>query len=108
MPWPPAAGTQGRRRKRSLYASAFMRRAHPTCQLLHEQGSPRIRSCSSTDTLRCRAGMTPEEEEFFAVEEAQMKMQTAVGGFEKWCELYMTRHFKIPLGSGGDLVRPLL
>jgi hypothetical protein len=51
--------------------------------------------------------MTPEEEEFQAVAEAQLKMQTAVGGFEKWCELYMTRHFKFPLGSG-DLVRPIL
>jgi hypothetical protein len=51
--------------------------------------------------------MTPEEEEFQAVAEAQLHMQKAVGGFEQWCKLYMTRHFEFPLWSG-DLVQPLL
>ena len=50
--------------------------------------------------------MTPEEEEFEFACAAQLESQAAAGGFDRWCELYMTRVFSFPPMSpgAGDLV----
>jgi hypothetical protein len=50
--------------------------------------------------------MTPEEEEFEFACAAQLDSQAAAGGFDRWCELYMTRVFSFPTMApgAGDLV----
>ena len=50
--------------------------------------------------------MNPEEEEFQMVCALQLESQAAVGGFERWCDLYMTKVFSFPAMApgSGDLV----